>query len=92
LRAVGTVLVGWARRNTPTCSARTRRSTSLLGGHSNFRELLADDVEHAVFGQCARFEGRLARDFVPMLVERASRDTLAHQHRPAHRASARLMS
>jgi hypothetical protein len=51
-----------------------------------FPELPADDIEHAVCGQYARFEVRPVRDFVPMLVERASRDTLAHQHRPAHRA------
>jgi hypothetical protein len=51
-----------------------------------FPELPADDIEHAVFGQYARFEGRPVRDFVPMLVERASRDALAHQHRAAHRA------
>jgi hypothetical protein len=51
-----------------------------------FRELPADDIEHTVFGQYARFEGRPVRAFVPMLVERASRDTLAHQHRAAHRA------
>jgi hypothetical protein len=51
-----------------------------------FPELPAEDVQRAVYGTYAKFDGRPVRDFVPVLVERASRDNLAHQPAPTHRA------
>jgi hypothetical protein len=44
-----------------------------------FPELSADQVEQAVFGMYGTFEASAVRDFVPVLVERASGQHLAEQ-------------
>jgi hypothetical protein len=44
-----------------------------------FPELPAAEVEHAVYGKYGTFEGSAVSDFVPVLVERASRQHLAEQ-------------
>jgi hypothetical protein len=44
-----------------------------------FPELPAGEVEHAVYGKYGTFEASAVRDFVPVLVERASRQHLAEQ-------------
>jgi hypothetical protein len=44
-----------------------------------FPELPAAEVEHAVYGKYGTFEGSAVHDFVPVLVERASRQRLAEQ-------------
>jgi len=50
-----------------------------------FPELSAEQIDQAVAGHYAAFEHSPIRDFVPILVERASRDQLTAQH-PRHRA------
>lgn len=45
-----------------------------------FPELSAEDIDRAVYGQYDRFDGSPIRDFVPVLVERASRRQLAQDH------------
>jgi hypothetical protein len=47
-----------------------------------FPELSADDINRAVHGQYDKFNDRPIRDFVPVLVERATRQQLTqHQAR-----------
>jgi hypothetical protein len=41
-----------------------------------FPELSADDIDRAVHGQYDKFNGSPIRDFVPVLVERATRRQL----------------
>ena len=41
-----------------------------------FPELSAEQIEHAVRGEYARFHGAAIRDYVPILVERISREKL----------------
>jgi hypothetical protein len=41
-----------------------------------FPELSADDINRAVHGQYGKFNDRPIRDFVPVLVERATRQQL----------------
>jgi hypothetical protein len=49
-----------------------------------FPELSSEEIDQAVTGHYAAFEHSPIRDFVPMLVERASRRQLTEQH-PRHR-------
>lgn len=51
-----------------------------------FPELPAIEVEQAVYGRYDTFDDSLIRDFVPVLVERATRRQLADQGYPRHRA------
>jgi hypothetical protein len=50
-----------------------------------FPELPAEEIDQAVTGHYAAFEHSPIRDFVPVLVERATRQQLAEEH-PRHRA------
>lgn len=45
-----------------------------------FPDVPADDIDRAVHGQYDRFNGRPIRDFVPVLVERATRRQLTQDH------------
>lgn len=45
-----------------------------------FPELSAEDIDRAVYGQYDRFDGSPIRDFVPVLVERATRRQLTQDH------------
>jgi hypothetical protein len=51
-----------------------------------FPELSASEVARAVNGQYAAFEHSPIRDFVPVLVERASREQLQYGPANQHRA------
>jgi hypothetical protein len=51
-----------------------------------FPDLPDDEVERAVYGKYGSFDDSPVRDFVPMLVERASRGRLAEQRTGRHRA------
>jgi hypothetical protein len=61
-----------------------RRLTAWLA--RPFPELSVDDVERAVYGTHSRFDDSPVRDFVPVLVEQASRRQLASQ-RPRRRCA-----
>ena len=50
-----------------------------------FPDLPAEQVERAVYGNYGNFDDSPVRDFVPVLVEQASRRRLAG-HQPRHRA------
>jgi hypothetical protein len=50
-----------------------------------FPELSAKEIDRAVTGHYTAFEHSPIRDFVPMLVERATRQQLTEEH-PRHRA------
>jgi hypothetical protein len=52
-----------------------------------FPELSADDIDRAVYGQYDRFDGSPVRDFVPVLVERATRRQLSQDHARHNSAS-----
>lgn len=47
-----------------------------------FPELSADDIDRAVNGQYDRFRSSPIRDFVPVLVERATRRQLSQREGP----------
>ena len=51
-----------------------------------FPELPTIDIEHAVYGGYGTFDECSIRDFVPLLVERATRRQLADQRYRPHRA------
>ena len=51
-----------------------------------FPELPATEVEQAVYGRYDKFDDSSIRDFVPVLVERATRRQLADWHYHRHRA------
>jgi hypothetical protein len=51
-----------------------------------FPDLPADEVERAVYGKYSSFDDSPVRDFVPVLVERASRGRLAERRTGRHRA------
>jgi hypothetical protein len=48
-----------------------------------FPELTDAAIEQAVYGHYEQFDGRPIRDFVPILVERAAADQLAHGNESA---------
>lgn len=50
-----------------------------------FSELSREEIERAVHGRYALFEGSRVRDFVPVLVERAARRDLGGAGAPRHR-------
>jgi hypothetical protein len=51
-----------------------------------FPELPATEIERAVYGSYDTFDDSAVRDFVPVLVERATRQQLAEQNYHRHRA------
>lgn len=51
-----------------------------------FPELSAIEIEQAVSGHYDTFDDSTVRDFVPVLVERATRRQLTEQNHPRHRA------
>ncbi len=51
-----------------------------------FPDLPVDEVERAVYGKYGSFDDSPVRDFVPVLVERASRGRLAEQQTGRHHA------
>ena len=51
-----------------------------------FPELPASEVEHAVYGRYDTFDDSSIRDYVPVLVERATRRQLADQRYQRYRA------
>jgi hypothetical protein len=61
-----------------------RRLTAWLA--RQFPELSVRDVERAVYGKYRSFDDSAVRDFVPALVEQASRRELASQRPGRHRA------
>jgi hypothetical protein len=61
-----------------------RRLTAWLA--RQFPELSVRDVERAVYGKYRSFDDSAVRDFVPVLVEQASRRELASQRPGRHRA------
>lgn len=73
----------------PANSGRTHHSSNEAEAMSRvarrlqqqFPELPAEAIDHAVYGHYEQFNGRPARDFVPILVERAAHHDLANGNR-----------
>ena len=72
-----------ARREAAEQDAIRRIVARLL---EQFPELPATEIERAVYGSHATFDDSAVRDFVPVLVERATRRQLAEQNYHRHRA------
>ena len=51
-----------------------------------FPELPPVEIERAVYGRYARFEGSAVREFIPVLVEQGTRRVLAKHPTGRHRA------
>lgn len=62
------------RTSNADASREVNRVTARLA--QQFPELSAEQIEHAVHGEFARFHGAAIRDYVPILVERTSREKL----------------
>lgn len=62
------------------------RSVGSSPGWERFPELPATEVEQAVYGRYGTFDESPVRDFVRVLVERATREQLADQRYRRHRA------
>jgi hypothetical protein len=72
-----------ARRQAAERDAIRRIIARLL---EQFPELPATEIERAVCGSYGTFDDSAVRDFVPVLVERATRRQLAGQNYHRHRA------